>query len=338
MIMLTGIASCHPFRKAIAAFLVSASIIIGSGRRIEANDVKKCAKSPKACKQEAENVIHNAGDKSKAALKDLDPHHFKKAGHELGDSVVQAAKAQVSTSVNLVRVAGGRESLSTGLKQSLASDGIAVVDLGQAGSDADAELSNAADSAVRNVAGQRVGAILSIGIGAGRVMIEFGTTIVIGTGETLQGHLDPQELIAAPLAAAIRAAEKEFLPQAQPIPPNIKVQLAPYFPDSVLNNGRWIIGSLAIDMPDLVNAAVKKFQGGDNAVTVDTVTVFSSDPGNNLHWWAHEMQHHVQFADWGIEKFAYKYTTGCHGIEFSAESKAQSVAPVTPDSYKPFCP
>jgi hypothetical protein len=36
---------------------------------------------------------------------------------------------------------------------------------------------------------------------------------------------------------------------------------------------------------------VKNLQGSDNAVTVGDVTVFSKPPGDDYHWWAHEMQH-----------------------------------------------
>jgi hypothetical protein len=77
-----------------------------------------------------------------------------------------------------------------------------------------------------------------------------------------------------------------------------------------------------------VNKERKVFAGVDNAVTVGHVTVFVRDPGNDYHWWAHEMQHQVQYHQWGIDQFALKYITSCHAVEADAENKAQQVMPV----------
>jgi hypothetical protein len=309
-------------RKAIVISFIAASFIITTRQRSEANDIKRCLHSLKNCREEVENPFH----------------HARPITNKFGDSVVDAAKAQVSTTVHIVRIAGGRESLSDGVKQSLAAQGVAVVELGEAGSSANAEISNAADSAIQNVAGKRVGAILSIGVDTTRVVTEFGTTAVIGAGETLQGKLDPKQLIALPLAAAIRAAQQEFLPRSLPLPSFVKVALSPDVNADLLNNARWTVGSLAIDLPDLTNAYVRKYQGGDNAVTVGNVTVFSTDPGGNYHWWFHELYHQGEYHDWGIDKFAYNYVTACRTVEWNAEKWAQAIAPYLKDNFNPPCP
>jgi hypothetical protein len=49
----------------------------------------------------------------------------------------------------------------------------------------------------------------------------------------------------------------------------------------------------------------------------------------NLHWWSHELQHQVQYSQWGIDEFAYRYVTSCHAVESDAEAKAQASIPLT---------
>ena len=143
----------------------------------------------------------------------------------------------------------------------------------------------------------------------------------------VSGKLRPEELLATPLAAAIRAAEKQFESTAQPLPPEVKAMFASQYPADVLNAARWTVGSISISVPDVTNQ-FQKIEGMDNAVTVGHVTVFVRDPGQMYHWWAHELQHQVQYHDWGIDSFAYKYVTSCHDVESSAEDKAQQVYPV----------
>lgn len=96
------------------------------------------------------------------------------------------------------------------------------------------------------------------------------------------------------IAAALRAAEKQFESQAQPLPADVRAGLASAYPSDVLDAARWTVGSISISVPDLVNLERKEFAGVDNAVTVGHVTVFVRDPGNDYHWWAHELQHQVQ--------------------------------------------
>ena len=214
-----------------------------------------------------------------------------------------------------------------------------IVDVGKTSSESNANLTDAETKALNKIAGKKAGAILSTGVGVQRIVVEFGCTGVTESGEIIKGELKPEDAIGLPLAAAIRAAEEQYLPASQPIPPAVQTRLATFIPKEVLANSRWVVGELSISIPDLVNLAVKKFQGADNAVTVNTVTVFSTDPGDNYHWWAHELWHHVQYnASGGIDGFAKRYVTSCHAIEREAEQHAQEAELINPDPYKPFCP
>ena len=92
------------------------------------------------------------------------------------------------------------------------------------------------------------------GTGADRLQVEFATTAGIQSGKVISGELHPEEMIAAPLAAAIRAAEQQFLTDAKEIPPDVKAQLAPYYPADILNSARWTVGSVSLSIPDVTRA------------------------------------------------------------------------------------
>ena len=130
------------------------------------------------------------------------------------------------------------------------------------------------------------------------------------------------------IAAALRAAEKQFESQPQPLPADVRSRLASAYRSDVLDAARWTVGSISISLPlpDLVNLERKESAGVDNVVTVGHVAVCVRDPGNDYHWWAHELQNQVQYKNWGINQFAYNATSG-HNVESDAETKAQPVVP-----------
>lgn len=107
----------------------------------------------------------------------------------------------------------------------------------------------------------------------------------------------------------------------------VKAKLAGFYPADVLDAARWTVGSVSISVPDVTNQFRKIFQDVDNAVTVGHITVFVREPSSSYHWWAHELQHQVQYHQWGIDSFAYKYVTSCHEVESGAEDQAQKAVP-----------
>lgn len=135
-----------------------------------------------------------------------------------------------------------------------------------------------------------------------------------------QAMLNP----AAPvLATAIRFSRGQALNRGtQPIPPHIRQELAPYFPPQILDKVRWTTaGGISID------GALKNWLNQEGAVTLDEVVVFSSsDLTNNLELWAHELTHVLQYAQLGVETFAFQYTVNFNGMEAQARENASRIA------------
>lgn len=249
--------------------------------------------------------------------------------HAVGGAVSAVANAAVAPQGHLLKVIAGQENLSDAAKGLVDSQGQQVQAVAEAVSTTNAATNNIKVVAAESIGGDFGKTVLTIGTGADRLQVEFATTAAIETGQLAQGNLRPEELAAEPLAAAIRSAEKQFESDAKPIPDDVKAALAPYYPADVLQAARWTVGSVSLSIPDLINQGRKVFANIDNAVTVGHVTVFVRDPESNYHWWAHELQHQVQYHNWGIDSFAYKYMTSCHDVESNAEDEAQKAVPIS---------
>lgn len=135
---------------------------------------------------------------------------------------------------------------------------------------------------------------------------------------------NPLNLAAAPLAAALRAAEEQHKPGSRPIPDEIKAKLAPYFAAETLANARCTTGKLEISVPNLIGKATIMFSEPKDykAVVAGDVIVFPDTipSARRLEWWAHELTHVEQYRRWGFEKFAYYYArTGGKQVEREAE-------------------
>jgi hypothetical protein len=245
----------------------------------------------------------------------------------LQQAVEDLGRAVLSPNVQLIRVIAGQESLSAAGQALVHDQGDAIASVGQAVSTVNALQNNLKVVAAQTILGDVGKTIMNFSNGTDRLQVEIATTTAIESGEVIGGKLRPEELIAAPLAAAIRAAENQFSPQARPLPPDVRQRLAAFYPSTVLENARWTVGSLSISVPDVTNQYRKTFEDVENAVTVGHVTVFVTDPGQNYHWWAHELQHQVQYSQWGIDSFAYRYVTTCHDVEQNAEDLAQRAVP-----------
>ena len=128
---------------------------------------------------------------------------------------------------------------------------------------------------------------------------------------------------AAPaLATAIRFSRGQALNRgAQPLPQNMRQELAPYFPSQLLDKVRWTTANgISID------GALKNLLNQEGAVTLDDVIVFSSaDLTSNLELWAHELTHVLQYAQLGVETFAFQYTFNFNGMEAQARDNASRI-------------
>lgn len=256
---------------------------------------------------------------------------------------VAVVTAGVSHQIEIVNIIAGKESLSEAGQKYIKSQGNAIASVGQAVSDANATAHNAPVIAAQSVGGdvgKTLATTLNIVQGENRLNVEFVSTALIETGGVVSGKWTLEQLKAAPLAAGIRAAEKQFEPESQPLPAEVKAKLASFYPAEILNAARWAVGSVTISVPDVTNQFRKTFQNVENAVTVGHITVFVRDPGtsslSSLHWWAHELQHQVQYSKLGIDEFALLYVKSCPNVESEAENQAERAVPVGLVSYD--CP
>jgi hypothetical protein len=243
-----------------------------------------------------------------------------------GTNVIKNA-VQAVPAVQLVGVMAGQEKLSDAGKKLVKSPGAVIASVGEAVTETNAAAINVPVVAAQSIAGNVGKTTLTIVTGPERLVVDFAATGAIEAGGVMQGE-SAKWVIAEPLAAALRSAKNQFEGQANPLPADVKAKFASAYPPDVLDAARWTVGSISISVPDLVNNARLVFAGVENAVTVGNVTVFVRDPGSDYHWWAHELQHQVQYHLEGIDQFAYNYVTSCHEVESDAENKAQQVVPV----------
>jgi Tfp pilus assembly protein FimT len=135
-----------------------------------------------------------------------------------------------------------------------------------------------------------------------------------------QAMLNP----AAPaLATAIRFSRGQAINRGvQPIPANVKADLAPYFPAELLDKVRWTsAGGVSID------GALKNWLNQEGAVTLDDVVVFNgANVTGDIELWAHELTHVLQYSQLGVETFAFQYTVNFDGMEAQARQNASQIA------------
>jgi hypothetical protein len=153
------------------------------------------------------------------------------------------------------------------------------------------------------------------------LMAELGTSGVNSAANVLRRQ-NPLQIVAAPLAGAIRAARNKHYSNSSALPDDVKKGLANVFPDHVLNRARYVVGRVDITLPNFIGRG-HKFMGDDYAVVVDDVIVFNTQPpsfSNDPFWWAHEIRHVAQYGELGIEKFSWDYVRDLGGsIEGDAD-------------------
>ncbi|MGX5842879.1 hypothetical protein ACWGTI_19350 [Mesorhizobium sp. ArgA1] len=127
-----------------------------------------------------------------------------------------------------------------------------------------------------------------------------------------------KELAGQPLLTLLIQARDYYKDKAAPIPSNVKILLLKTFPPGVIKRARYVVDDFGGNVPAIINKFQETFNG-QHAVTVDNIIVFSSMPADdNIFFWAHEMQHTVQYAKLGMAGFAGEYTTNYKGLEAEA--------------------
>lgn len=131
-----------------------------------------------------------------------------------------------------------------------------------------------------------------------------------------------KRLAGTPLLAALIQAKDYYKDKGKPIPNTVKILLVKSFSPETLNNARYVVDDFGGNIPAIINKIQETF-GDVHAVAIDNIIVFSSQPKDeDIYFWAHELQHTVQYARMGMEKFAGEYTANYKSLEDDANDVA----------------
>jgi len=133
------------------------------------------------------------------------------------------------------------------------------------------------------------------------------------------------------LAAALDSASQQLKAVSRPIPEMVKILMTPHFSEEALAETQFVVGKIGITLPQAING-MQTFMGNkEHAVTVPGIIVFSVEPNQTkqaLHWWAHELQHIMQYRTLGVAEFAVRYIRSHQEIETEAENEAVDAFPI----------
>lgn len=302
--------------KALVVLVSCLSCLLCSS--VEAKDFWKSVR--KAAKQVAAPPVVHLHLNSPKVMKETGKA-VKAIAKPAGKAVEKSVSAMAAQNVHLIKVIAGDEKLSDAGKSLIQGKGAQISAVAEAVSETYAQTTNVSVVAAESISGNVGKAVVTLATDVGRFQWEFATTTAIQAGNIVSGSESAEVLKALPVAAAIRSAEKQFLPQSKPIPDRIKARLLNKYPAEVLDKARWTIGALSISAPGAANS-VTKLIGKGFAMTVGRVTVFNEDPKDDDRWWAHEIAHQIQYHEMGIDGFALSWMKNFHHIERDAENKA----------------
>jgi len=150
-------------------------------------------------------------------------------------------------------------------------------------------------------------------------------------GDVFEGQIDLTHLGEVGLANALRQAHDYYAASAKPLPEAVRSRLAASFPKEVLDRVRVVETGEEGTLPAIINFVQTRFGdavGGTSAVTIDDIVAFSQIPEpSELEFWAHEVEHTVQYRRLGgIDGFAAEYARNYQGLEDEANAVAAEVA------------
>ena len=150
-------------------------------------------------------------------------------------------------------------------------------------------------------------------------------------GGILDGDTDLTQLGELGLATALRQAHAYYAQSARPLPESVRSRLSAGFPKEILDRVRVVETGDEETLPAIINFVQTRFGdavGGTSAVTIDDIVAFSQIPDpSELEFWAHEVQHTVQYHRLGgIDGFAAEYIRSYQGLEDEANAVAAEVA------------
>lgn len=183
----------------------------------------------------------------------------------------------------------------------------------------------------RQWGGDEAGFVFDLATFSPRLMSDLGAAGAHGAANVMRGQ-NPLQLTAAPLAAAIRAAREVHLPNARPLPADVREGLTGFFTEETLNRAKYAVGKVEITLPNLLGRG-NRMMGDGFAVVVDDIIVFNEPPpayeeDQSRFWWAHELTHVGQYRLWGVERFAWEYLRDV-GRAVEGEADQQGTAALT---------
>lgn len=128
---------------------------------------------------------------------------------------------------------------------------------------------------------------------------------------------------SAALAAAIRfSRDLDGSAGTEPVPPEVREALRPYFPAESLDRVRWTVAGRRASL----GAVLAGWSHYNGAVTFDNVVVFTNRRAAHLPGlWAHEMTHVRQYEALGLDTFARCYALDWERLEAEARANAAYV-------------
>jgi len=115
----------------------------------------------------------------------------------------------------------------------------------------------------------------------------------------------------------LQGSRNSAIGSSQPIPTEIRQELAGYIEEDILNRVRFKVGDTGVFNAGGITLQYGGVNGDVSAVTLIDVIVFKNaeDAYHNPSLWAHELTHVKQFRDGGVHSFAVNYVRDSHVIE-----------------------
>lgn len=146
--------------------------------------------------------------------------------------------------------------------------------------------------------------------------------------KTTENIDNAQDVVGIPLNAAFKAVQQYYDGKGKPLPEVLIRFLPPTFEKAHLESVRYVVDDSTGNLAGLINSLQTQFgsaEGGNHAVTVGNLIIFDKEPSPgiaDLFFWAHEIQHTVQYATKGMDTFAAEYVTDYKGLEEDANNVA----------------
>jgi hypothetical protein len=240
---------------------------------------------------------------------------FQQAGENLRDAADKAAPIVAPGSTIVIQVVNGKKP-GDAIKDTVLAPVTVFIDGQKAIGAADQQV----EDAVKKALGPGVGKAIEII----RLPEKIERAVIVKAAETgldaaKTGKVDPAKIAAIPLAALLQQAIDLYKSRGLPVPDTVQTLLSTTHTRETLQGARFVIDDNLGSLPSAINFL--KEQSNDNfAVTVGNIIVFAKDPGvTNMHFWAHELQHTVQYRELGVNGFAAKYLTNSADLEADAE-------------------